>query len=56
MFSGPKDKLDNFFADAWKDARAAVAESLAAYDGVDPAVLPEECPRTVGEVWEINAS
>lgn len=47
---GLKGKLEDLFADAWKDARAAAAESLRAYDGVDAAVLPVECPWTVGEV------
>ncbi|HEY0832986.1 MAG TPA: DUF29 domain-containing protein [Azospirillum sp.] len=47
---GLKGKLADLFAEAWTDARALAAASLATYDGVDPETLPEECPWPVEEV------
>lgn len=49
---GLKGRFDALFADAWADARATAVAALVAYDGVDPATVPTECPWTVAEVME----
>ncbi len=44
---------------AWRGARALAAHSLKAYDHLNPAILPKDCPYTLEQVldeswWPVN--
>lgn len=39
-------------AAAWDDGRRLAAQALAAWDGLDPGILPAECPYTLDQVLD----
>lgn len=54
-----KSRLAEVLADAWPDARRLAARALSAMDGIDPGVLPAECPYTLDQIrdhdwWPVN--